>query len=54
MNRYLIPLAALALMTGACSSPQTSQKAQPVPAQRAGTFATLATLWHFNAPFAAE
>jgi len=40
MNRYLIPLAALALMTGACSSPQTSQKAQPVPAQPAGTVVT--------------
>ena len=40
MNRYLIPLAALALMTGACSSPQTSQNAQSVPAQPAGTFMT--------------
>ena len=40
MNRYLIPLAALALMTGACSSPQTSQNAQPVPAHPAGTAVT--------------
>jgi len=41
MTRSLIFLAPLALLVGACSSPQTSQKAQPVPAQRAGTFATL-------------
>ena len=40
MNRYLIPLAALALMTGACSSPQTSQNAQTVPAKPVGTFMT--------------
>jgi hypothetical protein len=40
MNPYLIPLAALALMTGACSSPQVSQNAQPVPAQPAGTVVT--------------
>lgn len=40
MNRSLIPLAALALLAGACSSTQTSQNAQPAPARPAGTVVT--------------
>src|SRR6478736_2501864 len=40
MTRSLIFLAPLAFLVGACSSPQTSQNAQPVPAHPAGTVVT--------------
>ena len=40
MTRSLIFLAPLAFLVGACSSPQTSQNAQPVPAHPAGTAVT--------------
>jgi len=40
MNRALIPLTALALLLGACSSTQTASRPQPLPAQSAGTLHT--------------
>jgi len=40
MKGFLLPSIALALLAGACSSTQTAQNAQPVPAQAAGTFVT--------------
>lgn len=40
MQRSLLPLVALTLLLGACSSPQSAQNTQPLPAQTAGTVAT--------------